>query len=87
MLNIQHTKLENRMVIISMMKPKWILEWCWKCFYSGLHMTLEGVGNNTKLSWPVSGCITMSLVSTLQWRVEKKNKQRKQMDSLATTQN
>ncbi len=34
------------------MKPKWILQWWWlKCFYSGLHMTLECM--DTKL-WPIS---------------------------------
>ncbi len=22
-------------------RPKWILQLCWKCFYNGLHMTLE----------------------------------------------
>jgi hypothetical protein len=34
-----------------------ILQLCWKCFYSGLQMTLEG--RDTKL-WPtVSGCIAM----------------------------
>jgi hypothetical protein len=39
-------------MVISMMKPKWILQLCPKCFYSGLHMTLEC--RDTKL-WPVSG--------------------------------
>jgi hypothetical protein len=35
-----------------------ILQLCWKYFYSGLHMTLEG--RDTEL-WPiVSGCITMA---------------------------
>jgi len=35
-----------------------ILQLCWKCFCSGLHMTLEG--RDTKL-WPTfSGCITMA---------------------------
>jgi hypothetical protein len=48
------------MVVVSMVKPKWILQLCWKCFYSGLHMTLEC--RDTKL-WFLSGrdCITMSL--------------------------
>jgi hypothetical protein len=31
---------------ISMVKPKWILQLCWKCSYSGLHMTLDvGIPN------------------------------------------
>jgi hypothetical protein len=55
----------NRM-LISMVKPKWILQLCWKCFYSGLHMTLEC--RDTKL-WPVSGCYHN--VSTLKGRVNK----------------
>jgi hypothetical protein len=29
MINIQHAKLEH---ILSMVKPKWILQLCWKCF-------------------------------------------------------
>ncbi len=28
-------------MVASMVKPKWILELCWKCFYSGFHKTLE----------------------------------------------
>jgi hypothetical protein len=28
-------------MVVSMVKPKWILQLCWKCFYSELHMTLE----------------------------------------------
>jgi hypothetical protein len=50
--------------LVSMVKRKWILQLCWKCFYNGRHMTLEC--GDTKL-WPVSGCIPMSL-STLKGR-------------------
>ncbi len=28
-------------MVVSMVKPKWILPICRKCFYSGFHMTLE----------------------------------------------
>ncbi len=27
-------------IVLSMVKPKWILHLCWKCVYSGLQMTL-----------------------------------------------
>jgi hypothetical protein len=27
-------------IVIRMVKPKWILHLCWKCFYSGLQMTV-----------------------------------------------
>ncbi len=30
MINIQHAKLEH--MVVSMVKPKWILQLCWKCF-------------------------------------------------------
>jgi hypothetical protein len=40
-------------MVISMMKPKWILQLYWKCFCNGLHMTLE-CRRDTK-PWPVSG--------------------------------
>jgi hypothetical protein len=55
----------NRM-LISMVKPKWILQLCWKWFYTGLHRVLEC--RDTKL-WPVSGCYHN--VSTLKGRVNK----------------
>jgi hypothetical protein len=39
-------------MVISMVKPKWILQLCWKCFLIvHFHMTLEC--SDTKL-WPVS---------------------------------
>jgi hypothetical protein len=64
---------------ISIVKPKWILlQLCQKCFSSGLHMTLEC--RDIKL-WPISGCITMSLVSTPKGRANKQSC-KKQTDSL-----
>jgi hypothetical protein len=54
MLNWKH-------MVVTMVKPKWILWVCQKCSYSGLHMTSEC--RNTKL-WLISRCITMSLLSS-----------------------
>jgi hypothetical protein len=41
-------------MVISMAKLKWILQLCRKCFYSGLHLTLEC--RDTQF-WLVLGCI------------------------------
>jgi hypothetical protein len=71
-------------MVVSMVKPKWILELCcWKCFYSGLHMTLEC--RDTKL-WPVSFLGASQCLSTLKGgakptQTEHFNKiKKKQMD-------
>jgi len=48
-------------MVISMVKSNWIFQLCQKPFYSGLHMSLEC--RDIKV-WPISGCITMSLVSS-----------------------
>jgi hypothetical protein len=39
--NFQHTKLEVTHGVVSMVKPRWIVQWCLKRFSSRLHMTLE----------------------------------------------
>ncbi len=49
-------------MVISMVKSNWIFQLCQKPFYSGLHMNLES--RDIKV-WPISGCITMSLVFSL----------------------
>ncbi len=56
-------------MVASMVEHKWILSSCWKCFYSGLHMTLEC--RDTKL-WPLTECIP--IVSTLKGRANKSPK-------------
>jgi hypothetical protein len=64
-------------MVISMMKLKRILQLYGKCFYSGLHVTLEC--RDTKL-WPVSGCITMSLqvnVAATLWAMWRKTSERR----------
>jgi hypothetical protein len=50
-------------MVVTMVKPKQILQVCQKCSYSGLHMTLEC--RDTKL-WLISRCITMSVLSSEQ---------------------
>jgi hypothetical protein len=42
-------------MVISMMKPKWSFQLCWKCFYNGFHMNLD-----TKL-WALPGCTSQCL--------------------------
>jgi len=66
MINIQHTKLEAHVgEQLSMLKLKWILHFCPKRFYSGLHMTLER--RDTKL-W----CMGLSqCLYSLPWRAEQ----------------
>ncbi len=57
LMSIYEQGIEEQM-LVSMVKPKGILESGRKCFCSGLHMTLEC--RDTKF-WPNSACITMSL--------------------------
>jgi hypothetical protein len=59
--------LNRKHMVVSIVKPKSMLQLCRKCFQSGLHTTLEC--RDTKL-WPISGCITISLP----WRAEPTNK-------------
>jgi len=59
--------LNRKHMVVSIVKPKSMLQLCRKCFQSGLHTTLEC--RDTKL-WPISGCITISLP----WRAEPRNK-------------
>ncbi len=49
-------------MVVSMLKPKCILQLCQKCFYSGLHMTLECRDTKTLASFWVhhdSQCPTL----------------------------
>jgi len=67
MTNIQHTEWEKHMVRISTVKPPIgsLNDAFRKCFYNGLHMTLECT-NTKQFGLFLSGCITMSL----SWRTE-----------------
>ncbi len=67
MTNIQHTEWEKHMVMISTVKPPigFLNDAFRKCFYNGLHMTLECT-NTKQFGLFLSGCITMSLP----WRTE-----------------
>jgi hypothetical protein len=58
MKNLQHAKIRN-----TWWKPKWIVQACLKCFYTGLQLILECVGTRF---WPSPDCIPMSLL----WRAE-----------------
>jgi hypothetical protein len=60
--------------VVSVVKPNWIFRLLcfWKsCFCSELHMTPELKCRDINL-WPISECITMSLVSTLKGRANKR---------------
>ncbi len=77
MINIQHTNMETHTLRLVWWSPSRKEEEARvdpsvlpkKCFYSGLHTILEC--KDSKL-WPVSGCITSSLVSTLKGRAGNK---------------
>jgi hypothetical protein len=58
-------------MVASMVKPKWILELCWKCFYSGFHKTLEC--RDTKL---FAQCCMPHNVSTLKGRANERKEEK-----------
>ncbi len=70
--------LNRKHMVVSMVKPKSMLQLCRKCFQSGLHTTLEC--RDTKL-WPVSGCITISLP----WRDRANKKNVKTLEHIWNT--
>jgi hypothetical protein len=58
-----------------MVKPKWNLELCGNVsIHSRHHITLDYM--DTKL-WPISGCNTMSLVSTLDPEGQNQQKEKR----------